>query len=81
MENNRVLFKVTNETDLSILMNVYLGYPSFYKKLKKYNYLYDNLDSPLFIQNNNEIFAFKENEFTKRNPNNKYLNWDPKKRK
>jgi len=81
MENSRVLFKVINETDLFILMNVYLGYPSFYKKLKKYNYLYDNLDSPLFIQNNNEVFAFKEDEFTKRNPNNKYLNWDPKKRK
>ena len=31
MENNRVLFKVANETDLFILMNVYLGQPSFYK--------------------------------------------------
>ena len=81
MEKGRVLFKVTNETELFILINVYLGYPSFYKTIKKYNSLYDNLGSPMFIKHNNEIFAFKDLEFRKRNPNNFYLHWDPKKRK
>ena len=77
--HNRVLFRVITEVDLFILMNVYFGAPPNLIELKRFHYLYDSVENPCYVRHNNEIFAFKDDEFKKRN-NIPYLNWNPENR-
>ena len=60
-------------------MNVYFGAPANLIELKRFHYLYDSVENPCYIRHNNEIFAFKDDEFKKRN-NIPYLNWNPENR-
>ena len=76
MKTGRVLFKVSNEIELFVLLNVYLGPPPNLHELKKYHYLYDSIENPNFVKYRDNIYVFKDTEFKRRNKFN-YLDWNP----
>lgn len=76
MKKGRVLFKVSNDIELFVLLNVYLGPPPNLLEINKYHHLYDSVKNPNFLKYRNNIYAFKDIEFKKRN-NCNYLDWIP----